>query len=162
MKNQLILTGVVQLKWFEMEIIFIYAILLSILAATIWNLAILHRIKKISKKGDSHLKEDKYWELKHKLQLYLTIVGIIVALFAILGYETYKDFQDRIDIALNESANKIDSISNNYENEIYNYISRFNELEKKGNNIKGNLNFAEIEIIDIKEQIGRIDGLAPY
>jgi hypothetical protein len=107
-----------------------------IIALSVWNLITLYQLKK-SNKSKQEIKDDKYFELKYKLEFITTIAIVVIGVGSFFGYKVSDGFNLRVV----ELKTKLDSLNktiklkkdtiNTYDLKTKDLNKRFEDLSSK-------------------------------
>ena len=132
-------------------------ILFALLVVSAWNGYTLLQIKKMNKEGEKTSADERYYELKFKIQFLVAMFTFLAAIAGLYGYNTLEDVKQKLTTELNDSIDSLkqrlratttnlnskDSIVKNLENDLGTLSENVPRL-KKG--------FGQIEFLERKIQ----------
>ncbi len=75
----------------------------------LWNTYALWQLKKLGSKKDSSIQDEKYFDLKYRIQLFAAIFSIIIVGIGFAGYETYSDVKGTLTKGINKKIENLDT-----------------------------------------------------
>lgn len=85
----------------EKIVLIIVFVLISATILLLWNNITLNKILQLGKKNETHLPDDKYFELKYKIQYMSFAATLLIAIISILGYSTFNNIKNDLKNDLN-------------------------------------------------------------
>ncbi len=82
-------------------------ILFALLVVSAWNGYTLLQIKKIHKEGEKTTPEERYYELKFKIQFLVAMFTVFAAIVGLYGYNTLEDVKQKLTNELNDSIDSL-------------------------------------------------------
>jgi len=145
-------------------IVFLFIIIIIL----IWDTSILRRIYQLGKKSEHFLADNQYYELKYSINLLKALATVLIFVFGLIGYTTFKDIKSELENEVSLQKHEIELISkrlsgykdsldslDNYKNEISQGISKFDnnfsKLNSKVDILNNTLKFSP-KIFVVKEQ----------
>jgi len=148
----------------------IIVILISILIVAIVNVITLYYMKKSSVDKLSDISHERYFELKFRLQTFITIASIVIIVTGLLGIKTIDDLREGISEPLEKTldtlkneVNGINEILDYYKIEISNYNkdlsankSDLKSIQKTEKSVSDGINQLSEEVEKIKSNINNL------
>jgi len=106
-----------------------FLILISLLTFSIINSIYLRKIFLLNKRKKSSINDEKYFEIKYTIQMYVIVFSIIVAATGFFGFDKYNEINNQIDTLIKNKISKYDSTLNAINTslkETQDFINNFN------------------------------------
>lgn len=133
----------------------ITVLLIVLISFSIWNLLTLRKLKK-QHNSNVQMTDDRYYELKYKMEYITTIVIVVLSVGGYFGYQWFGSIKDDAAKNLQEKTkdfeSKLDSVKfqlNVADYKINNYDGKFTKFNQDAIRIEGN----QKDIIDKQKQI---------
>lgn len=133
----------------------IYAILIIVLIFLIWNTVILYQLKRQSKEPLSSLKDERYFDLKYRINYFIAAGSILVFLFAYVGMDTKKGLEENIAkelISYTKKFAEVDSLSGILEKSLTSYNDSITKLMQKQLQITERFDKEQKDLDNIEQQ----------
>lgn len=133
----------------------------------LWNNISYERIIKRLKKSEQQSPDEKYFELKYKIQ-YLVFAGLLlVAFLGALGFDSFKTVEKSMQSDLDKKANiqteRVDSLINVRIDQTNEEINRvYNSMVQNLENASSQLENAREEVDDYNNQMRRLNSKIGY
>lgn len=137
-----------------MTILVVTVIALIVFSA--WNLLTLREIKAKSKNPDKELNDQKYFELKYKIEFLVAIFTVLVAIGGFLGYNSIQNAKSEIQANLNKEVSLIENRIVKTDKSIRDKDSLVSELMTKLNDIRENTSTTENTFNNQKEKLNAL------
>lgn len=126
---------------------------IALIVFSVWNLLTLREIKAKSRNNEKELLDQKYFELKYKIEFLVAIFTVLVALAGFLGYNSIQNAKSEIQSNLNKEVSIIENRIKNTDKTISDKDSIVNRLNGKLNVISENSSTTENTIKNQKERL---------
>lgn len=134
--------------------IIITVIIFAILIVSIVNVLTLFQMKKTSKdKTSSDIPQERYFELKYRIQTFITIASIVIIVTGLLGVKTYSDLKTEISAPLNDTINNLRSRVEIINNDIGDYINKIDYYDSVFNKYTADLEATNKSKEDVTKNI---------
>ena len=125
-----------------------------IIAAVIFNVCTFHKLKK------TNFEEKYYWELKLQNQFLIALFSVVVAVYAFVGWNSYKELAIDIKEKINKQIDEIvDTRFRNSVNKLNKDIEKVSQENKKNedslNNTSKQTNILKSDIERMYEQVNQ-------
>lgn len=141
-----------------MELIIII-ILVAIFIAQIWNIIALRSMKHNPNRNNSEMQNEKYFELKYRLQYMTAAFSVIIVAIGFFGYKTYSNAIDNIKSDLSKqlseyssSLEEIQGVINSFQNFSSKYEADKKDIEQNITRFKQSTSEIQNEINEIKDE----------
>lgn len=139
-----------------------------LLVITVFSIMSFASLRKISKQhnSDSNIPDDRYYELKYKLQFISTVGVIIIGVGGFFGYDKYDKFiekfegkNDTLSVKLKDFDKRIssmDSVMKSYDGKIDAYDSFLTRLNKNKNSLSADVTKTNKQLASLTDTISII------
>ncbi|MCD4746025.1 MAG: hypothetical protein K8R58_06980 [Bacteroidales bacterium] len=141
-------------------LILILIIGIGIFLLMVYDIITLNKIKKLAKKSNSPIQDDKYYDLLYRYKFLMFFISFIALAVGFLGWNSYDGIKEKIteqfnkDISsINDTISEISSFSINFSKNLKEFEDNYEEIKENHNKSLKQISVLDNKISIIKENI---------
>lgn len=134
----------------------LYIFLFLILSFLVFDFITLNKIRKLGSKDKSMIPDEKYFDLKYKIQYLISIFSVILFIVGFLGYNSLKNIETKISDKMSASIGELDSRIQHSDTLITRHEKSLNEFEIEQKKIQNKLKKSNKDVLSLSDSVNEL------